>query len=145
MSKTKRKQHPYIVSLPPVTFSNLENSRGLELAITTSDRGAVSRVLARKVAGGLSRESKSKAIGHAMNQLDKQYGGAGNYAYQIETEIKGDDGKKISPSQGLYRTIQEVLLAEEIAEKKGKTDAREFLKMAGAYVGFYNSHKPKNR
>lgn len=144
MTKKTKKHFDYIVSLPPLNSPNLENVQNLEIVVSTSDRGAVSHALARKVSEGLNRESKNKTIKHTMNQLDSDRGGAGSYAYEIQTKFE-ENGVPISQSDSRYQFIQKAALADEIKRKRGGENAYSFFKIAEKYLIFYNSHNLRNQ
>ena len=141
----KKEYSDYIVSLPLLKFPNLKNVRALEIVVSTSDRGAVSHALAHKIVPKLDRESKSKTIRYAMHQLDADFNGAGNYAFEIQTDFTANE-VKVSQLDPIYRIIQESFLAEEIVKKREKKEnPRDFLKIAKSYLNFYNTHIPTNQ
>lgn len=141
MTKATKKEHfDYIVSLPKMDILNLENTRNLEVVVSTSDRGAVSHALARKTHEKLHRELKSNAIRHAMNQLDVYYGGAENYAFEVQSEFS-ENGIEMTKFNPRYRDVQEAFLAEEISKKRDDKNMLKSLRLAKSYLDFYYSHR----
>ncbi len=144
VTKTEKVYFGYIVSLPQLKLPNLKNIKNVEAIISTSDRGAVSHTLAHKIPDKVDRTLKGKTIRNAMRQLDNDFGGAENYAYEIQLELT-ENGVTISQSNPRYRLAQESFLAEEIARKTGGGDAKTFLKIAQQYLNIYNSYNLQNQ
>lgn len=130
----KRKHFDYIVALPAMNCLGLENIQRLEIVTSTSPRGAVSHALARRV----FEKSKGEIIQRTMRQLDKDYGGAGNYAYEIPSGIQ-EDGIDVPVPALIYGEAQKAFLAEEIVMKTGES-RHQCSKTAKQYLNFYNSH-----
>ena len=143
-NKTKKERFEYIVSLPPLNIPNLKSVQNLEVVVSTSGRGAVSHVLARKTFKDSDRELKSRTIKDAMNELDNNYGGAENYAYEIETYFE-EDGMPMLQLSPRYKELQKYFLCIEIAKKKEERDPIKFLNIAKKYLDFYHSHKSQNQ
>lgn len=130
----------YVVDLSGLPLERIGRINQLELEFSLSDRGAVSHALGRKINPELTKDLRSIYIGKAMNTLDQSYGGAGNFAYQIPTDIHDDKGKRLTAHE--FNIAQEVFLAEEIASKIGG-NAPNYMGRARKYLEFYKQERAK--
>ena len=122
----------------------------LDISVSTSSRGAVSRVLASELGENAPKSSVSKIVGSAMTSLDGEYGDAGNIAFRVEEEIFCRDwdfsNRCWKPSRRLYSfmrdfgEIQVADMAQEISSKRGKNPA-DCLELARTYIEFYNRNR----
>ena len=135
---SERKREFYVVNLPSRDFEGILNPSSLELEFSPSDRGAVSHALGRKVSPDIRKNRRGIFIGKAMNILDNDYGGAGNFAYEIPRDITDEKGHRVSGED--YKIIQEVFLAQEIADKRGRVP-QDCLTQARKYLDFYRKQK----
>ena len=140
----KRPHFYYVVALPQqLKIDRMHKVTYLELVLSTSNEGAVSHALSRKVSENLLREIRQQVIGHAMNVLRLDFGGVSNYAFKIPEDIWEENGKKLSFLDSNYKLSQKGFLANEIATKRGGNEL-DHLETAQKYLEFYNQRKPSN-
>lgn len=128
----------YIVDLPKVRFKRIEDIVVPRVKLSKSARGAVSHLLANNVIDGLNRKYRNIAVGEAMSKLDKKFGGAEKYAYEIEKNFEDEKDELIPESNPRYKEIMQIFLAQEIADKLGGYPSN-FMKRALQYIYIYEN------
>ncbi|MEA3248709.1 MAG: hypothetical protein U9Q73_03330 [Nanoarchaeota archaeon] len=140
----KRQHYYYIVELPEIKIPGVHNIYKLELVLSTSDKGAVSQAISRKVSKNLIRERRFTTIGHAVNVLNDNYGGAKNYAFEIPEDIREDGGRTLSKFDPDYKQSQIGFIASRISKKRNRKEI-DCLPLARKYQDFFNRKMSENQ
>ncbi|MCK5321483.1 hypothetical protein KAJ38_02800 [Candidatus Pacearchaeota archaeon] len=140
----KRPHSHYVVELPEITIPGIHNINRLELVLSTSDKGAVSHAISRKVSKDLIKDKRHAIIGHAVNVLTNNYGGAKNHAFEIQEYIQEEGGRTLSKFDPAYKQSQIGFLASEISKKKGRNEI-DCLPLARKYWDLYNKGRSINQ
>ncbi len=143
MATKKKEYSPYVVSLPSIYHDRLQGVTSLELVASTSQRGAVSRALYRKVDENIAKRNKRSITGKMMNELDRLHGDAGKFAYEIPLGIENERGE-INSMDPYFRMSQEVLVAQKIEDRTSLSKA-DSLKRAKGYLDYFHSSRPSEQ
>ena len=136
----------YIVDLPEENFPDIIGKTALELQFSSNHRNAVARTLADRVNKRIKGPDRHIAIARAMEKLDREWGEAGAFAYEVPLEIyrtaNYPDGKEckvmLDSTDSQYGTDQTLKLSEDIQLTTG-FNSLESIKEAERYLKFYRS------
>ena len=121
------KDLPHIVAFPRTSLNGIAKVGKLEIVFSSSDKGAASHALARKVSPEVLKEKRGMHIGMAINTLRDRYGSASKFAYEIPS-VEGPD----------QELAKQAFMADEISQKRGGNPS-DHMQTARDYLTFYNS------
>ena len=114
----KKEKKTFVIDIP---------GRNLEVSVSSSHRGALTRVIARKVYKTSSREETNREVGLTMNLLDKGPGGAERLVYEVNP-VFGD-------GDSYWCEIADII--GELSEKRGGKET-DHVNKAKEYLSFVN-------
>ena len=114
----KKEKKTFVIDMP---------GRSLEVGVSSSHRGALTRVIARGIYKNRSREDTSREVGLRMNELDRRFGKAEMVVYEVNPAFEGGDRYWVEVAD----------IISELSEKRGGEET-DYVDKAREYISFVN-------